>query len=391
LKCALTASRPAFRPHKGIIPTQIRKMDMTEVRDLLLPHIRQLKTYDGVDPMEVMAQQAGIPPEKVIRLNGNENPFGPSPEVVRALGSYQHYNHYPDPDQRHLRDALSAYLGVPAGQIVAGNGSDELIDMVLRMFLGPGENIVIPTPTFGMYAFSAEVCGGVVKAIPRNEIFDIDVEATVAAFDENTKAIFLASPNNPTGNAASEGAIRALLSTGKIVVVDETYYEFCGQTTLPLLDEYSNLIVLRTFSKWAGLAGLRIGLGVMNPDIALTMMSMKSPYNVNLAAEVALIASLNDRPTLLSRVEAIVQERKRMTGMLEQIPGLQVWPSQANFMLCRLPEGRGQEIFEGLCRRGIFLRYFNTPQLRDYVRASVGLPEETDQVIAALTELVGAQ
>lgn len=364
---------------------------MTEVRELLLPHIRQLKTYDGVDPMEVMAQQAGIPPEKVIRLNGNENPFGPSPEVVKALGSFQHFNHYPDPDQRQLRDALSAYLGVPAEQIVAGNGSDELIDMVLRMFLGPGENIVIPTPTFGMYAFSAEVCGGVVKAIPRNEIFDIDVEATVSAFDQNTKAIFLASPNNPTGNTASEQSIRALLSTGKIVVVDETYYEFCGQTTLPLLDEYSNLVVLRTFSKWAGLAGLRIGLGVMDPDIALTMMSMKSPYNVNLAAEVALIASLNDRPTLLSRVEAIVQERKRMTGMLEQIPGIQVWPSQANFILCRLPEGRGQEIFEGLCRRGIFLRYFNTPQLRDYVRASVGLPEETDQVIAALTELVGAQ
>ena len=272
---------------------------MTDVRDLLLPHIRQLKTYDGVDPMEVMAQQAGIPPEKVIRLNGNENPFGPSPEVVKALGSFQHYNHYPDPDQRQLRDVLSEYLGVPAEQIVAGNGSDELIDMILRMFLGQGENIVIPTPTFGMYAFSAEVCGGRVKSVPRNEIFDIDIEATVAAFDEDTKAIFLASPNNPTGNTASEAAIRALLSTGKIVVVDETYYEFCGQSVLPLVDEYSNLVVLRTFSKWAGLAGLRIGLGVMEAGIARTMMSMKSPYNVNLAAEVALIASLNDRPTLL--------------------------------------------------------------------------------------------
>ena len=363
---------------------------MTNVRDLLLPHIRQLRTYDGVDPMEVMAQRAGIPPEEVIRLNGNENPFGPSPEVVKALGSFQHYNHYPDPDQRQLRDALSSYLGVPPEQIVAGNGSDELIDMILRMFLGTGENIVIPTPTFGMYAFSAEVCGGEVRAVPRDEAFDIDIEATVAAFDENTKAVFLASPNNPTGNAASEAAIRALLATGKIVVVDETYFEFCGQSVLPLVEEYANLVVLRTFSKWAGLAGLRIGLGVMDVDIARTMMSMKSPYNVNLAAEVALIASLNDRPTLLNRVQAIVQERKRMTGLLEAIPNIQVWPSQANFILCRLPEGRGQEIFEGLCRRGIFLRYFNTPQLRDYVRASVGLPEETDQVIAALEDLVGA-
>ncbi len=366
-------------------------IEMTEVRDLLLPHIRQLKTYDGVDPMEVMAQQAGIPSDKVIRLNGNENPFGPSPEVVKALGSFQHFNHYPDPDQRQLRDALSTYLDVPAERIVAGNGSDELIDMILRMFLGPGENIVIPTPTFGMYAFSAEVCGGEVRSVPRNQAFEIDTEATVNAVDDGTKAIFLASPNNPTGNVATEAQVRALLSTGKVVVVDETYYEFCGHTALPLLDEYPNLVVLRTFSKWAGLAGLRIGLGVMDRDVALTMMSMKSPYNVNLAAEVALLASLGDRATLLNRVQAIVKERIRMTGLLEQIKGIQVWPSQANFILCRLPVGRGQEIFEGLCRRGIFLRYFNTPQLRDFVRASVGMPEETDQVVAALEELVEAR
>ncbi len=361
---------------------------MTDVRDLLLPHIRRLKTYDGVDPMEVMAQQAGISPEEVIRLNGNENPFGPSPQVVKALGSFQRYNHYPDPDQRQLRDALSGYLGASPEGIVAGNGSDELIDMLLRMFLSVGENIVIPAPTFGMYAFSAEVCGGEVKSVPRNRTFDIDVEAMVSAVDSHTKAIFLASPNNPTGNTAAEAEIRALLDTGAVVVVDETYYEFCGQTGLPLIEEYPNLVVLRTFSKWAGLAGLRIGLGVMHPDIARTMMSMKSPYNVNLAAEVALLASLEDRATLLERVQAIVAERERMMGLLEQIPGLDAWPSQANFILCRLPEGRGQEIFEGLCRRGIFLRYFNTPQLKDYVRVSVGLPEETDQVIAALSALV---
>ncbi len=361
---------------------------MTDVRDLLLPHIRQLKTYDGVDPMEVMAQQAGIPSDQVIRLNGNENPFGPSPTVAKALGAFQHYNHYPDPDQRQLRDALSGYLGAPPEQIVAGNGSDELIDMVLRMFLQPGENIVIPTPTFGMYAFSAQVCGGETRSIPRNHSFDIDVEAVVSAVDSKTKAIFLTSPNNPTGNIASDAEVRALLETGAVVVVDETYYEFCGQTHLPLIEEYSNLVVLRTFSKWAGLAGLRIGLGVMHPDVARTMMSMKSPYNVNLAAEIALLASLEDRATLLERIQAIVSERNRMMELLGQIPGIETWPSQANFILCRLPEGRGGEIFEGLCRRGIFLRYFNTPQLKDYVRASVGLPEETDAVIAALSELV---
>ena len=191
-----------------------------------------------------------------------------------------------------------------------------------------------------------------------------------------------------TGNVATESQIRAMLDTGIIVVVDEAYYEFCGQTALPLLQEYPNLVVLRTFSKWAGLAGLRVGLGVMDPSIAQTIMSMKPPYNVNLAAEIALIASLGDLPTLTQRINCIVAERDRMLGLLREVPGIKPWPSQANFVLCHLPEGRGQEIFEGMCRRGIFPRYFNNSILKDYMRISVGLPEETDQVIAALSDLV---
>jgi len=362
---------------------------MSQVRELLVPHLRHLDTYQGVDPMEVLAEQAGIPLEQVVRLNGNENPYGPSPKVVKALGSFEHYNHYPDPGQRRMRHSLSGYLGVSPERIVCGNGSDELIDMLLRMFVGPGENILLPTPTFGMYAFNAEVVGGEAISIPRDENFEIDLEAVKLALNSKTKAIFLASPNNPTGNIATEVQIRALLDTGVIVVVDETYYEFCGQTVLPLLDQHPNLVVLRTFSKWAGLAGLRIGLGVMDPEIARTMMSMKPPYNVNLAAEIALLASLDDRPTLMERVRAIVMERDRMNVRLRAIPGIEPWPSRANFILCRLPEGRGKAIFEGLCRRGIFLRYFGSDRLKDYVRASVGLPNENDTMIQALTELVG--
>ena len=362
---------------------------MSQVQEMLVPHLRHLDTYQGVDPMEVLAEQAGIPLDQVIRLNGNENPYGPSPEVVKALGSFEHYNHYPDPGQRRMRECLAEYLDVAPDRIVCGNGSDELIDMLLRMFVGPGENILLPTPTFGMYAFNAEVAGGDPISIPRDENFEIDLEAVKLALNPKTKAIFLASPNNPTGNIATEAQIRALLDTGIVVVVDETYYEFCGQSVLPLLDEFPNLVVLRTFSKWAGLAGLRIGLGVMDPTIAQTMMSMKPPYNVNLAAEIALLASLDDRPTLMDRVQTIVKERDRMMGLLKELPGIVPWPSRANFILCRLPEGRGKEIFEGLCRRGIFLRYFGSDRLKDYVRASVGLPNENDTVIQALTELVG--
>ena len=358
-----------------------------QLQQSMLPHIRGLDVYEGVEPVEVMAERAGIPPEKIIRLNGNENPYGPSPAVAKALAEFPNFNHYPDPEQRQLRQALSGYVGVDPERIIAGNGSDELIDMLFRMFIGPGDNIINLTPTFGMYSLGAEICGGQAMSVPRDAEFEIDLEGVKLAITPRTKAIVVCSPNNPTGNMPREAEVRALLDTGILVIVDEAYYEFSGQTLMPLLDEYPNLVVLRTFSKWAGLAGLRIGLGAMHPDLARTMMSVKPPYNVNLAAETALIASLDDMPALLERVNAIVAERERMYGLLSAIPTVKPYPSRANFILCQLPEGSGQQVFEGLCNRGIFLRHWNNPRLKDCVRTSVGFPEENDAVAAALTEL----
>ena len=360
-----------------------------QLKDSMLPHIRGLDVYQGVEPVEVMAERAGIPPEKIIRLNGNENPYGPSPTVAAALADFPNFNHYPDPEQRQLRQALSGYVGVEQERIIAGNGSDELIDMLFRMFIGPGDNIINLTPTFGMYSLGAEICGGQAISVPRDENFEIDLEGVKLAINDRTKAIVVCSPNNPTGNMPTEADVRALLDTGILVIVDEAYYEFCGHTLLPLLDEYPNLVVLRTFSKWAGLAGLRIGLGAMHPDLARTMMSVKPPYNVNLAAEVALIASLDNMPALLERVTAIVSERERMHGLLSAISTVKPYPSKANFILCQLPEGSGEGVFEGLCNRGIFLRHWNNPRLTDCVRTSVGLPEENDAVASALAELTG--
>ena len=368
---------------------------MTNILDLLQPHIRSLEMYQGVDPMEVLAERAGISPEKIIKLNGNENPFGPSPKVAEALGNYQQYNLYPDPEQRRLREALSEYMGVGPEHIVAGNGSDEIIDLISRMFVGMGDKIIDPNPTFSMYAVSTRIGGGEVVSVPRDDSFEIDLEATRLAIDDRTKAILFASPNNPTGNIAPEWQVRQLLDMGILVVVDETYYEFCGETVLPLVTEYPNLIVLRTFSKWAGLAGLRIGLGVMHQDVAGMMMTVKPPYNVNIAAEIALLASLDDIDALKERVSSIVQERDRMFSMLKEIPGVRPWPSQANFIFCQFPEGTGKAVSEGLARKGIFIRYFSAPRLKDSVRMSVGFPEENDAVIAGiksvLKDLSGSQ
>ena len=359
---------------------------MSEVMDLVQDHIRSMKAYEAVESSEALAERAGIPPDKVVRLNGNENPYSSSPRVTETLGSYDQYNRYPDPDQRQLRAVLSDYLDVAPERIVAGNGSDEIIDLTLRMVLAPGDRILDPTPTFGMYAICAGICGGKVVSVPRDDSFEIDVEATKLALDSRTRAVLFASPNNPTGNIAQEWQVRSLLETGVLVVVDETYYEFCGQTVMPLVGEYSNLMVLRTFSKWAGLAGLRIGLGVMDPEMARVMMAVKPPYNVNVAAEIALTASLEDRVVLAEQVRSIVAERERMFSLIEGIPGVKPWPSQANFILCQLPEGKGQAVFEGLASRGVFVRHFSSPRLVDYIRASVGLPHETDALISALSE-----
>ena len=364
-------------------------IDSSAIKNAMLPHIRSMELYHGVDPMEVMAERAGIPPEKIIRLNGNENPYGPSDRVAEALANFHNYNHYPDPDQRQLRRALSGYVDVPPENIVAGNGSDELIDLLLRIFVGPGDNVITATPTFGMYSFNTGLCGGQTIGVPRDENFEIDIEPVKLAITPHTKAIIIASPNNPSGNLATEAEILALLDTGRMVIVDEAYHEFSGATVAPLLEDYPNLVVLRTFSKWAGLAGLRIGLGAMHEELAQTIMGIKPPYNVNLAAEVALTASLEDVPALLERVNNIVAERERMAGILNGLPNVKPWPSQANFILCQLPEGRGLSVFEGLCGRGIFLRHWNNDRLRDYVRASVGFPFETDAVAEALRELTG--
>ncbi len=364
---------------------------MSDALNLVLPHLRTPQGYDGVRSLEAMAAEAGIRPENVIRLNGNENSYGPSPKVAEALATFDQYNRYPDPEQKALREALSEYTGAPAEGIVAGNGSDELIDLVIRLFVGPGDRIIEPTPTFGMYRFSARLVNAEVVTVPRYPNFELNVEGIRLALDKRTKIIFLASPNNPTGNMAAESEVRRLLELPAVVVVDEAYYEYCGRTAMPLLAEYPNLIVLRTFSKWAGLAGLRVGLGAMSPDVAGLMMTIKPPYNMNRAAEVAMLASLQDTDLLMERIKPVVEERERMFSLLKAIPGVTPIPSQANFMMVRLPEGRGEEIFYRLARGGVFVRCYADEEMKDCIRVSVGLPWETDGFVKALEEALEAQ
>ncbi len=359
-----------------------------DIRSLMVPRLLEAAPYAAVDPPSVLAARAGVSEDDLIKVDANENPFGTSPRVVQALASYQGYHIYPDPQQRRVRQALAEYAGTTPDRIVAGVGSDELIDLLLRLFVVPGDRVLQCVPTFGMYATFTYLVGGELVSVPRNKTFDVDVEAVRNAAAQGAKLLFLASPNNPSGNLVDETTVRQLLELDLVVVIDEAYYEFAGATLAHLVPYYSNLVVLRTFSKWAGLAGMRLGYGIMDPAVAERLMVVKPPYNLSVASEVALLAALDDKALLLSRVQSIVEERERLFDQLQHLPGLVPIPSSANFILCCISLGEGRQVYYELAKRGIFVRYYDTPLLRDFIRVSVGLHHQNRALVEALQAIL---
>jgi histidinol-phosphate aminotransferase len=354
------------------------------IKKLIRPDLATFGGYSARISPDTLEGKIEVPVDTIIKLDANENPYGCSPAVSKALASYDEYNIYPDDGQTRLRKLLAGYCGVDEKYIVAGGGSNQLIDLILRLFLNGEEEVINCVPTFGIYKFSTDLCGGKLVEIPRNNKFDIDVASTKAAVTDRTKVIFLANPNNPTGNVISEADIRKILDTNAVVVVDEAYYEFSRQTVVPLVTEYKNLIVLRTFSKWAGLAGLRVGYGLFPPEIADYILKIKIPYNVNVAAMVAVEESLKDVDYLQSTVQKIIDERSRLFFELEKISWLKPYPSQANFILCKVEKGNALQLRQKLQEKGILIRYYDDALLRDYVRISVGKPEHTDALMNVL-------
>ncbi len=354
------------------------------IKQIIRPELVAMKSYTPIEPIETLEQRAG---KRIMKLDGNENPYGCSSKVYQALANYSYYHIYPDPEQERLRQALQEYTGLTREHIVCGSGSDELIDLILRLFLESGDEAINCSPTFGMYPFSTELCGGRVVDVPRDENFAIDITGIKRALTEKTKVIFVASPNNPTGNVVTEQEILELVGAGRIVVVDEAYFEFSGVTLANLVPSYPNLIVLRSFSKWAGLAGLRIGYGIFPTEIASYLMKIKQPYNINAAAQAAVLASLADIDYLRGNVAKIVAERERLFGKLRELDWLKPYPSRGNFVLCSVLNGKAKKIWQQLQKKGIFIRYFDTPRLKDCLRISVGRPEDTDALINALEEV----
>jgi len=362
---------------------------VTDILALARRELLDMVGYEPVEPTHLLAAGLGIPPERILKLDGNENPYGPSPKALAALASLEAAHIYPDPQQQRLRRALAGYTGLGEEHIVAGSGSDELIDLIARLFLAPGDGVIICPPTFGMYAFCARLAGARVLAAPRRHNFSLDLEAIAAQRERGAKLIFVTSPNNPTGNLLTEEELRGLLSLGLIVVVDEAYSEFAGQSFASWVPHHPNLIVLRSFSKWAGLAGLRIGYGLFPAPVAELVMKIKPPYNVNVAAEAAALASLEDLELLMAHVKAIVAERECLGAELAGLGFIIPLPSQANFILCRVRGSEAKLLKERLAREGIFIRHFDQHPIADCLRITVGLPQHTDILVAALRRIGG--
>jgi histidinol-phosphate aminotransferase len=350
------------------------------------PDIEALEEYIPVEPPEVLAERFGLDPARIIKLDANENPYGPSPRVWEMLARAEGIHQYPDALHREIRGYLSGYTGLDADWLMVGNGSDELIDLLLRLLLQPGDEIIDCVPTFAMYRFSAEVCGGRAVAVPRRADFSLNLPAIADAVTDRTRAIFVASPNNPTGNLLGRPELEALLELGPPVVLDEAYYEFAGVSYFDLVPERENLVVLRTFSKWAGLAGLRVGYGAFPEWLRRNLWKIKPPYNVGVAAQVAVRATFADLPYLQDTVARIIAERSRLLAGLRALPFLAPLPSAANFIYCPVVQGEARDVYAHLAQRGIFVRYYDRPFLRNALRISIGRPEENDTVLGALAE-----
>ena len=355
------------------------------------PDIVGMEPYTPIVPFEVLSRQLGFAPEEIVKLDANENPYGPSPKALAALQNGRTYHIYPDPAATELREAISGYVGVPAERLVVGMGADELIDLVLRVVLSPQDKALDCPPSFGMYPFSTYVNLGQYITVHRTADFGLDVagiEAAVASHP-TTKLLFLCSPNNPSGNLISDDDLRRLLQLPVVVVLDEAYIEFAqvqGATShIGWTADYDNLCVLRTFSKLAGLAGLRVGYGAFPTWLVPHLMKIKQPYNVNVAANLAAQGALQDVAWLEEHVALLVQEREAMTAALAEFDFLRPFPSQSNFVLCEVVGRSAKELKLRLqSEYGVLVRHYSNELLNNYIRITAGRPEDTARLLAAL-------
>ena len=324
-----------------------------------------------------------------VRLHSDENPYGCSLRVQEMLGASDLYSLPADPVCSDLRSALSEYTGFSSERIVAGTGTSELLERLLHAFLQPGDGLITCPPSLPQQNAGASRARVTLVQVPRTSAFELDTDAILTSMQRqsNIKMVSISSPNNPTGNVASHSAVVQLLHTGVWVVVDETYFEFCDRTVAPLVGEFDNLVVLRSFNPWAGLHGLPVGYALCSSRAAARLQRLTPPGGLNWAAQLAAIASLEDRATLFQRTRRIRLERGRLYRQLRKLNLVRPYPSATNFLLCEVTRGEAGMIQRTLQDEGILVKAISDRWLPNHLRVGVGRPEDTNAVLAALKKL----
>ena len=336
-----------------------------------------------------LAREYDVRVAGTINLASNESPYGPSPRVLRAVKrEVARVGSYPDPRATELRRAIGNYIGAATKCVAIGNGSDELVDLACKAFLNPGERALIPLPTFAMYEIACRVNGGVPKffELPNFEWRVAELERAL----KGTKLVFIGRPNNPTGNGMGLRDLKGLLASGRLIIIDEAYAEFAGYSVAKLAARTGNLLVLRTFSKAFGLAGLRVGYAVGNPKLVEALESIRAPFNVNRLAQVAAVAALRDKRYLRRVVAMVGRGRIYIRRELTKL-GFRVLPSDANFLMVDVsPPGlNASGVCDFLAERKIFVRDLSNFRGAgpDYVRITVGTPRQNERLVKAIKQL----
>ena len=344
--------------------------------EFFLPHVARMTGYvPGEQPKN----------RKFVKLNTNENPYPPSPLVLEQLkqacdGSLRRY---PDADASAVTQRLSVLFSVPQDQILIGNGSDELLNTAMRCFVGPGDSVVYPTPTYPYYAKLVELQNATSVTVDFDDDFTLPDKLATAA----GKLTLVANPNSPSGTLATTEQLAGLAEALEgLLLIDEAYVDFSDGGCLQLVERHPNVIVVRTMSKSFSLAGMRIGFCVASTEVAAGMRKVVDHYNVGSLAQVAAAAALDDVQTMRVNAVRIRETRSRLTDALRGF-GFHVWPSAANFVLVRLPGSSAAPLYEQLRDRGVLVRYFGEPRLRDCLRISVGTDDETDLLLNELDAL----
>lgn len=354
-----------------------------QIQQWVRPEIRALTAYHVPDA-------SGL-----IKLDAMENPYTWPPALVESWLDVLRgvkLNRYPDPGAARLKESLRATFQLPAeSAVLLGNGSDELIQMILMAVAGPGRAVVAPDPTFSMYRIISASAGMNYVGVPLKEDFSLDVAATRAAIAAHRPAVvFLAYPSNPTGNLFAAEDICALIEAAPgLVVVDEAYSAFCDVGFTDYLARYQHMLILRTVSK-LGLAGLRLGFLVGAPSWLQEIDKLRLPYNINVLTQASAAFALDHYDTLLEQAQRIRADRDELYRALQALPGVTVFPSQANFILFRVAAGRAGELFQGLKKVGVLIKslHGSHPALHDCLRVTVGTPEENRAFLNALRSVL---